>query len=365
MMRTLGCTVLLLLLVLSATDLGAQGTVTTPARDTVRKADGKMLANVTVLEETATEVKIDRNFDGKADVTLDQNDVKQIGYGDMPIAYRQGEAFFGVGQYDQAIEQFHKAMQDAAARQWVKDYSAYYIARSTARKAEADAGLRVEAVKAFETILKNPNNRWRDAARYELGQLYLVSGEKDKARGQFTQLESSAHQDRMRLTASMGLADLLRAEDKTQEALDRYRKVVGETKEKHPDLSSAATVGQAGALIALKKYDDAQKFLENVIKTARQAPLLARTYSLLGDSHRLQAQTEPDRNKQRQLYKAALMSYLRNIVLYYKQKNQYARSLLYAGNCWKKLGEDKFAAELHNELRTKYSSTTWADELRK
>ncbi len=56
-------------------------------RDTIRRTDGKIRANLTVLSETPTKVEIDTNGDGKADETLDQNEIRSIDYGGAPAAY--------------------------------------------------------------------------------------------------------------------------------------------------------------------------------------------------------------------------------------------------------------------------------------
>ena len=72
------------------------------------------------------------------------------------------------------------------------------------------------------------------------------------------------------------------------------------------------------------------------------------------------AADEKDKTEARQKYKAALKNYLWNIVVFYNQKAEYAKALLYAGRCWQKLGQDTRAQELYRELRRKFGSTKWA-----
>lgn len=360
MTRTM--TLAALLLILPALEVCAQEPP--PAepvvRDTVRKADGKILPNVLVISETATEVKLDTTGNGKADTTLDQNEVKEIQYGGTPNAYRQAIAFYRVKQYDEAIEQFQVATGTAGVRKWVKDYSAYYVAMCRAAEAEGDPTQRAAAIKAFEDLLKDSGNRWRDDARYRLGEIHLAAGERQQAQTTFTELEGSAHRDEMKLTASVGLGAIMMDERRASDALGRYDKVVKGAKDRFPELYAAATVGKAEALTALKRFDEAAKFLEGVLSGKAGDELLAKARLALGDCYYAQAQGAAGSKEARQLYKAALKNYLWNIVVFYNQKAEYAKSLLFAGRCWEKLEEAGRAQELYRELRNKFGATKWA-----
>jgi tetratricopeptide (TPR) repeat protein len=329
-------------------------------RDTVRKADGKILANVMVLSETPSEVKIDTRGGDKADLTLDQNEVTSIQYSGAPAPYLQGVAFYRVRQYDKATAQFREAMQTPGVRKWVKDYSTYYLAMCLVRQAEGVPAERAKAVAALTDLLKDPGNRWRDDARYQLGQMYLDAADKSRALGAFTDLESSAHRDEMKLTASVGMGAILMADGKPADALERYDKVVTGAKGRFNDLYVTAMVGKAEALTALKRFDEAASFIETVLKSATSDELLAKAHLALGDCCFAQATAEKDEKQARQRYKTALKSYLWDIVVFYNQKAEYAKALLYAGRCWEKLGDVPRAQELYRELQNKFGTTRWA-----
>ena len=49
-----------------------------------------------------------------------------------------------------------------------------------------------------------------------------------------------------------------------------------------------------------------------------------------------------------------------NIVVFYNQKNECARSLLYAGKCHENLGEKDKADALYRKLRAEFGATKWA-----
>ncbi|HUW58185.1 MAG TPA: tetratricopeptide repeat protein [Planctomycetota bacterium] len=328
-------------------------------RDTLRMADGKILPNVLVISETPTEVKIDTNGDSKPDRTLDQNEVTAIQYGGAPTSYREAVAFYKVKQYDKALEKFREATSTPKVRKWVTDYSAYYTAMCLAGQSVTDPTQQGRAIAAFETLLNDADNRWRDDARYRLGEIYLAAGDKPKALTAFRELESGAYKDEMKLTASVGLGALMMADDKASEALQRYDKVVTGAKGRFRDLYETATVGKAEALTALKRYDEARTFLGGVVESATGDDLLAKARLALGDCYYADAQNDKDETAARQKYKAALKNYLWNIVVFYNQRAEYAKALLYAGRCWEKLGQDTRAQELYRELRSKFGSTRW------
>jgi len=329
-------------------------------RDTVRMLDGKLRANLTVLSETPTEVKIDTNGDGKPDETIDQNTVKSVDYGNPPAAYSQALAYFKVRQYTQAIASFKEAAAAADARPWVKDYTTYYIALCQAKSAEATPADRPKAIQAFEVVLRDANNRWRDDAKYQLGDLYLAAGDRAKALATFESLEKDAYKEDLRLNAASGLAALLMADNKPAEALKRYDTIVAGAKDKFADLYVSALVGKAEALTALKQYGDAEQFLSGVITSSTNEEVLSKARVALGDCYFAQGAASKDETESRSKYKAALNEYLWDVVVFFNQKNECARSLLYAGRCWEKLGDKARADALYKKLRDDFGATKWA-----
>ncbi len=329
-------------------------------RDTIRRTDGKIRANLTVLSETPTKVEIDTNGDGKADETLDQNEIRSIDYGGAPAPYTQALAYLRVRQFDKAIVSLREAMVEPGARKWVKDYASYYVAVCLAKQAEAAPAERPKAIQAFETLLKDSQNRWRDDARYQLGEVYLAAGDRGQALAAFQTLEKDAYKEETRLNAAAGLAALLMADGKPDEALKRYDTIVAGAKDRFPDLYVSALVGKSEAHTALKQYAEAESFLQGVLKSSTNEDVLAKAHSALGDCYFAQAQAAKDEGQARNQYKAARDQYLWNVVVFFNQKNECAKSLLYAGKCWDKLGDPARAQQLYGKLRSEFGSTRWA-----
>jgi tetratricopeptide (TPR) repeat protein len=151
---------------------------------------------------------------------------------------------------------------------------------------------------------------------------------------------------------------------KPQEAVVLYDKVVeGSKGNKYPELYVDATVGKAESLILLKRYGEAEDFLNTVLKTATKDDLLAKARLGLGDCCFARASDTKDEKEARSLYKLALKNYLWNIVVFFNETGSYPKALLYAGKCWEKLGDVPRATELFNELRTKYGSSQWAKKI--
>jgi len=350
-------------LCLAAAEAGAQAPPPSRPRDMVLLADGGNLTNVVVLSETPSEVTVDTTGDGKADRTLNQNEVKAITYDREPTDYRQAVALYGVSDYDKAMEGFRKASA-APGRRWVKDYSAYYLAMCLARKSAGDPTQRAGAIASFEALLKDPGNRWRDDARYQLGQIYLAAGDKAKAQTAFATLAASAHREEMKLTASVGLSDILMAEGKPAEALKGYNRVVTQARGKFEDLYAAATVGKAEAHTALGEFDKAGTFLQEILDTSKSRELRAKAHLALGDCRYAQAAAEKEPDKVTPLVKEALNNYLWVVVVYSNQKAEFAKSLYQAAQCWRELKEPAKARELETELTSKFPTSAWARKLK-
>ncbi len=332
-----------------------------PPKDTVRKTDGKSLPNVVVLNETTAKVEIDTNGDGKADQTLDQKEVKSIDYGGAPASYTHAMNVYKVKQWDKAAESFREAIDAQGARKWVKDYAAYYVAMSLANQADGAPAVRPAAIEAFQEVLKNPDNRWRDDARYRLGGLYLDSGDRGKAQAEFETLQKEGYRDEAKLLAAAGLADILAADGKPAEALKQFDAVIAGAKDKTLELYAAALVGKAGALTALKQYADAGTFLDGLLKSELSEDLKAKAWLALGDSRFAEASELKDEAQARNKFKAALDGYLHVVIVCFNQKDEVAKSLLYAGKCWEKLGDKARADEMYKKLRADFAATKWAE----
>ncbi len=343
---------------LLAGGLFAQGT----RMDTVTRRDGKILPNVVVLKETASEVELDTDGDKKPDQTLAQDEVKSIMYGDAPIEYTRAHNFYRVRQYDKAIAGFGK-VDLTKTRKWVKDYSTYYIAMCYARKADSDPAQRARAVEKLDELLTDDENRWRDSARYQLGQIYLVSGDKAKALETFNKLASGAHKPEMKLTASVGLGDILMAEARATDALGKYETVVKNAKGKFRSLYISGMVGKAKAMTVLEQYDEVVKFLREILEDEKNDTLCAKGYLALADCYYAQAASLQEPKKAKAKYKWALKNYLWNIVVYSNQKAEYAKALYYAADCWDKLDDPSRAKSLRTELRKNCRSSEWAKRL--
>jgi hypothetical protein len=124
-------------------------------------------------------------------------------------------------------------------------------------------------------------------------------------------------------------------------------------------------VGKAEALAAQKKFQEAADFLTDMIPDAKDdKSLLATVRVALGDCYYAWADTLDDENQRAATVKNALVNYLWIVVVLNSEKAELAKSLYYAGECWKKLGEPQRAKALHDELRKDFARTKWAGMVR-
>jgi len=334
-------------------------------RDTVQLR-GQTLTNVTVLSEDYREVQLDTDGDGVVDRKVPQNEVRQVVYDDVPAAYRTAMAVFRLGnQYDKALKHFAEAGKTGGVRPWLKDYVAYYSAECVRRQAGTDRALLAQAAQKYQDALaSNANSPFREGLQLGLGSILLQQNDLDGARRQFASLERAAVKDEFKLGAMLNLARVDMLREQPAEAVKQFDKVLAKGEKGYSATYAEAVVGKGRALIALKQYPEAGRFLEGALKTTRNDALLSEGYTTLGDCRYEYAGTLKDKKAARSAYKSALMAYLRVEVLYYQDSEMLAKSLYYAGKCFQNLERDDRAQEKFALLRKKFPDSPWTSKIR-
>jgi outer membrane protein assembly factor BamD (BamD/ComL family) len=254
--------------------------------------------------------------------------------GDVPADQRRAatlllaEALFASEQHAAAITAIRPLASDddaeaqllhahilAGAGRWAEALPIYRGLTTTpaARLGEAESlqalGRTAEAVRVLAPYVhEHPENV---SARLRLANLYVESGEVEKARSELVAAQPSAPRDAE--WKSYLEARLLLAEERPAEALGIFEDLTREPEGLPDSLLAAVALGNAEARIALRGYEDADAPLEDFIGRYPESAYLERVFQRLGQIHAQQTNaTESELHRwarKGQVRRAALARY--------------------------------------------------------
>lgn len=322
-----------------------------------RRRDKPLSGDVTGVSKTEVTVKV--KTPKEETIKVPANVVQSITWtGESPEAILARADESG-GRYQKAIDAYQKAIQGAkAANALAKVDLEYGIARSRGKLALTDASQLDEAIKKLEEFRSKQGDHYRF---YEavglLGQLYLAKKDIAKAQAAFETLGKAPWKE-SQLASKIAMGRLLLADDKPDEAVTAFDAVIGQPADGPQEESQRqeAMIGKVRVLLNQKKFEEAQKLLEEVIDKAdpEDARVNAEAWLRLGDCLREQGKD-----------KDALLAYLHIDVLYATEKSMQAEALFHLTRLWEKVGQKGRAAEARDKLEgDEFKGSEWARQLK-
>jgi tetratricopeptide (TPR) repeat protein len=311
----------------------------------VKGKDGVVSGQIT--SESATQVKIKPTVG--AEVTVPVEEIAVVTYDNLPPSYLLAESRTNAGALAEAADLFGKAADEAKDRPLVGRSAAFRRASTLAELALVDPEKSADAVAALEGYLKSQaNSRQVLPALTQLMRIHLRAGDTAKAEAALDQLAA-------KVPTASGRVAIYRAR-----ILGRKGDQEGALKELDGLLATApagsapareAALARAESLAALKRYDEAEKAVRDLIASAdpEDADLQAEAHNTLGDC--LRAAGRP---------KDALLAYLKTDVLFSAAKDQHARALSEIAALWRELKQDGRANEVRERLRQQYPRSAYA-----
>ncbi len=170
-----------------------------------------------------------------------------------------------------------------------------------------------------------------------LGEMLAKKGDTEKAAACFQQLRAKYPNSEFGDKAPVGLGDIEFSNKEYQKALDLYNEAI----EKYASSSSIleATLGKARALLALKKYDDAEKVFTMIQATKEWRG--AHPAALLGLGEIYEAKKD---------LKKAVSYYQRIILAYRRDKGVLAQAYLRAAKCFIELADKESARTVLQQM---------------
>lgn len=170
-----------------------------------------------------------------------------------------------------------------------------------------------------------------------LGEMLTKKGDAEKAAACFQQLRAKYPNSEFGDKAPVGLGDIEFNNKEYQKALDLYNEAI----EKYASSSSIleATLGKARALLALKKYDEAEKVFTTIQATKEWRG--AHPAALLGLGEAAEAKKD---------LKKAVSFYQRIILAYRRDKAVLAQAYLRAAKCFIELNDKESARTVLQQM---------------
>lgn len=344
-------------MVVAAVVLVLSAPVARSAETINRKRDKPLTGDVT--EVSKTEVTIKVKNPKEETLRIPAIDIQSISWTGEPPEANVARSDDTGGRYQRAIDGYQKSIQSSKATNPLSKVELEYgVTRATARMALSEPAKIDEAIKRLEEFRSKHGDHYR---YYEavglLGRLYLAKKEFPKAQVAFDALAKAPWKE-SQLAAKIAIGRMLQADEKPDQAIAAFDAVIGESADGKSGESQRqeAMLGKAQVLIAQKKYDGAQKLLEEVIDKADadDAKVMAEAYLRLGDSLREQGKD-----------KEALFAYLHVDVLFSSERACEAEALFHLTRLFEKTGQKARAAELRDKLEgEEFRNTEWARQLK-
>jgi tetratricopeptide (TPR) repeat protein len=248
-----------------------------------------------------------------------------------------------------ALERIKEKLTRAEMQQDVEFYKALCSAKLALGGSMkiVDAG---RMMKGFADA--NPKSYHYLQASETVGDLLVALGQYAQATEYYARLENAPWPDyKMRAGVDTGRA--LLKQGKAREAAAAFDKVIADDAE--GDLAqaqrTAASLGKASALVALKKPDEAVAMVDEIIQKGdpEDVPLMARAYNVLGNAQRQAGRV-----------KEALLAFLHVDILYSSVPEAHAEALANLAELWQQVHKIDRANRARQTLEELYKDSPWA-----
>lgn len=316
----------------------AVDTITLIPDSTVKAAGGQVRG--TIESESPTVVKI-----GGQSIPVDQ--IESIAYEGLPGSVPLAEAAEKGGNLNSAADLYKKAAEGANAKPYIVQMVLFHHARILAEQAAGSPAKAAEAIKALESYIKTyPQSRHLGPALEALANLQLQTGDADAAE---KSVAAMAKIPWIADRAAILKTEVMARRGQYDQAVATLDQLIASAP-KDSTKARDAKLAKAKNLAALKKFDQAETLVKEVIKQSppEAAETQAVAHNTLGDC--LRAANRP---------KDALFAYLQTDILYDSNKEQHARALSEIAQLWSVLKQDGRAAETTERLKQLYPQSPY------
>ncbi|RME88554.1 MAG: hypothetical protein D6785_00765 [Planctomycetota bacterium] len=313
--------------------------LSTSYADSLRLASGEERDNIRIMSDGAEKVQF-RDLSTNKFESISSEQVIWVSYDRAPKQFKKGMKAYQKYLFKKAIELLSKIRQKK-----FEPYAKFFIAESYRKMGDFK-----KAAKAYKYFRKQ-NHRLTTFALFNLGMVYIYQRNYGSARSVFKDLYEARFSPYWSLMGQygQGLSYLYRQNYRKAEDLfyQVSEKAKGKKGASYFRLRHLALSGRGLAQVGRKYYKEALKNFNIVLKESNDEEVLAGAYIGLGRMYYSKAKDGKDSKNN---YKRALLSFLKVSTLYPGQKLLYAEALHFAALCFKKLGNEKNAKLLKEEI---------------
>jgi tetratricopeptide (TPR) repeat protein len=319
------------------------GSATVRAADTIKKISGGTV-NGSIESIGKTEVVLKKTTG--ADETVPVNDIDVIFFDGEPPLLKSVRSSAASGAYTHALATLDKLDASTVTRPEIQQELQFYRAYCHARVALAsDANLLEAGKEMLAFVSANPTSYHALAANELVGDLLMAVDKPDLAQKYYGEVAAAPFPD-MKMRAGILNGKALVAQKKYAEAQKAFADVVQlADQQKTPaaeDQKVAAILGTADCLAKEGKVDEGIKQVQDVIKglDPENEPLQAEAFLTLGGCYLKKKAT-----------KDALLAYLHVDIVYPSQTQAHITALRHLAVLWNELGKADRSAQATQMLK--------------
>lgn len=335
--------------------------------DTIYLLDGSSLDDVTVREETFSEVAYK---DGSKKKTVKTDDVLRIEYSAKSQLVDRADTAAAEGQVFDAIADLETFVdgQIASGRKprhpWEPAYAMYRLVELNSMVGDAE-----HLVEAADKLIQHaPESRYVPLAFLSKAETQFLTGDAagaNKTLKSFLEvIQGKRLSQRWSIEHKLASA-LYDTELKGKGLRDKLKGIASEAGSAFPQVKNAAEVALGEALLADQKFGDAEPIFKRITDNPKASPAtLAAAFTGLGDCLFKRA-TKASGEERDKLLRDAKLAYMRVVVVYKDQVRYVPKAMFWAGRVFDESGEeaDKDAAQkLYSKVAREYQGSKWADE---
>ncbi len=335
--------------------------------DTIHLKKGSAIKDVQVSEENILET-IYVLGESKLPQKYDSKKVARVEYESKPLEWEAAEEAKKQSSFLDALDKYSKCVEMTDEEYpWLRQYGMFMIGETYKAMGDSgDASKYASAIASYQSLLKAmPNTIHKYGCLLGIGESLLSMNKPDDATAVFQQVLADKYDPKYDIPAKIGLAKILEVGGKFREAKTKYREIYTEARplaEADPglkDILNMILVREGTCLVGMQKWDEAQTFFDDLIKTATDYTVIAGAYNGLGDCY-----------YQKRKLEEAMWAYLRVVILCEHISSEAPKAFYFAQVCMRDLATkmsgqqqkdvQERAKKLQAELRRKFPGSPYA-----